>query len=153
MEALSRVINLQGLLIAVPLVILVLLFVRLYTKKKRSVRQKPGQYLEYTVPGRTAAECRGLLGQPQPSDLFSYSLQSAPGGGWYLHFTLHNPTAQPLDTLFLLQFTAEEPAGFCLQFVREAFGMREPVIGEGLLDDFFSQKLGALRQAAGGNAP
>jgi hypothetical protein len=101
--------------------------------------------VEYTVPGRTAAECRGLLGRPAENDMFAYTLVAAPSGGWYFRFTRHRPTGQTLDTLFLLQFTDENPASFCLRFAREAFGMREPVIGEGLLDSFFAAKLGARR--------
>lgn len=141
----GSVLNLQGLFIAIPLVALVLLFAWLFARKKRTRRKKPGQLLEYTVPGKTAAACRGLLGENPASDLFSYTLEGAKSGGWYIHFTRHNATEQPLDTVFLLQFEGDSPALLSLSFVREAFGMREPIIGEALLDEFFAAKLGAER--------
>lgn len=144
--ALSSAIDLRGLTLVLPLVALVLLLGWLWARSRKARAQKPGQHLAYTVPGRTAAECRGLLGGPADDDIFEYALETARGGGWYIHFTLHRPTAQPLDTLFLLQFEGDDPAFFSLTFVREAFGMREPVIGEPLLDAFFAQKLGARRR-------
>lgn len=143
--AAAPVISLQGLFIAIPLVAIVLLVARVYTKNAKKRRQKPGMHLLYTVPGHTAAQCRALLGTPAPDDIFTYKLESAASGGWYIHFTLHNPTGQTLDTLYLLQFEGDDPAVLSAHFVREAFGMKEPVIGEELLNAFFAQKLGALR--------
>ncbi|NLW79945.1 MAG: hypothetical protein GXY32_11145 [Ruminococcaceae bacterium] len=143
--ALGDVINLPGLLLAVPLVAVVLLAAWLIPRRRKKRRAKPGQFLVYAVPGKTAAQCRQLLATPLPDDLFAYSLESAKPGASYLHFTRHLPTQQPLDTLFLLQFEADFDARFSLRFVREAFGMREPIIPEDLLDAFFAQKLGAVR--------
>lgn len=144
-SGIGQILNLRGLMIALPLVVFVLVIGWWYATHQKKRRQKPGQYLRYHVPTLTAASCRGLLGQPQSSDLFAYTLQSAAGGGWYITFTQHTATQQPLDTVFLLQFENEAPAEFSLTFTREAFGMREPVISEDLLDSFFSSKLGAQR--------
>lgn len=144
---LDRIFNLQGLFIAVPLVALVLLLAWFFARSKKKKVQKPGQLLYYTVPGKTAAACRSLLGSNTQDDLFSYKLESS-AGGWHIHFVLHNPTGQPLDTLFQLQFVDEAPTMLEVRFAREAFGMREPVIGEELLDIFFEQKLGAVRAPA-----
>ncbi len=141
----ESVLNWRGLLMAVPLVALVLLMAWLFARGSKKRRQKPGQRMRYTVPGKTAAACRGLLGDNPGSDLFAYTLEAAQNGGWYLRFTRHNPTGQPLDTLFLLQFEGDTPAVMNLSFVREAFGMREPIIGEALLDAFFENKVGAQR--------
>ncbi|MDL2294552.1 hypothetical protein LJC60_07980 [Ruminococcaceae bacterium OttesenSCG-928-D13] len=141
----GNVLNLQGLLLAIPLVALVLLGGWWFGRRGKKRPPKPGQYLRYQAPGKTAAACRGLLGKPEAADLFGYALEGAASGGWYIHFTRHNPTEQLLDTLFLLQFEDEDPAVFSLRFKREAFGMKEPVIGEDLLDSFFAEKLGAER--------
>ena len=146
--ALASPISLRGLFIAIPLALFAILIAYVVAKQGKTKKQKPGQYLAYTVPGQTVAACRGLLNTPAEADLFAYTLETAQNGSTYIHFTLHRPTQQPLDTLFLLQFDGDDPANFSLSFVREAFGMREPVIGEELLDAFFANKLNAQRQHA-----
>lgn len=151
--ALGEIFNLRGLFIALPLVIFVLLMARVSSKRQKKRAQKPGMQLYYSVPGHTTAECRGILGKKGEDDIFTYTLEAANSGGWYIHFTLHNPTQQQLDTLYLLQFEGEDPAILGLRFIREAFGMKEPVFPEALLDEFFAQKLGAQRlQAPPGDA-
>ncbi len=139
------IISLRGLALAVPLVAGVLLFGWWYARSQRAKKRKPGMFLEYEAPGKNAAACRGILRKPAPGDVFAYSMETTSGGGWRLHFTGHNPTGQLLDTLYLLQFEDDDPARFSLTFMREAFGMREPIITEALLDAFFAQKLGAIR--------
>lgn len=141
----ENIINMRGLLLAIPILVFVLLAGWMMQRTKKSRKKKPGQYLQYVAEGKTAAECRGLLNNPAESDIFAYELSPAQGGGWYIHFTRHKPTQQPLDTMFLLQFEGESPAEFSLSFLREAFGMKEPVIGEALLNEFFEAKLGAKR--------
>ncbi len=145
MVSLGDIISLRGLTLALPLAALALLLGWWYTRSAKKRKAKPGMHLAYTAPG-TAAACRGKLGRPADSDIFAYGIEAAAPGGSYIHFTCHKPTGQMLDTLFLLQFTEEDPAAFTLDFVREAFGMREPVIGEALLDAFFAQKLDAARR-------
>lgn len=144
-EMLGSVVNGRTLLVVLALAVLVLLVGYTMAKNEKTRRKRPGQHLLYQCPGRTAAACRGLLENPAAGDLFAYKLESAPAGGWYITFQRHNPTQQILDTLFLLQFEGDDPARFSLAFKREAFGAREPVMPEAMLDEFFSQKLGAQR--------
>ncbi len=143
--SLGDIINLQGLIWAIPLIVFAVLMVKFLKKLKIKTRKKPGQFMRYEVKDATATECRGKLGKPQTEDIFHYKLEDAMSGGWYIHFLKHNATQQQLDTVFLIQFEEETPAVFSLRFIREAFGMKEPVIGESLLDDFFAKKLDATR--------
>lgn len=140
---LSRVLNLQNLFTALLLVAMVLAIAYVFAGRGKKGRRRPGQLLRFESPGRTAAACRDLLSHKNIHDIFAYELEAAPGGGWYIHLTRHNPTEQILDTLFLLQFEKEEPARFSLKFIREAFGQREPVMPEAMLAEFFQQKLDA----------
>lgn len=146
LETLAGVLNLRLIGTVLLLVGLVFLAGWLMEKNKKARRQKPGMLLEYTAPGQTAAGCRSLLMAPGEHDVLRYLLEADKGGGWFFHLQEHRPSQQPLDTVYRLSFTAEEPAAFQLQFVREAFGQREPIIPEALLDEFFAQKLGAQRQ-------
>ncbi len=114
----------------------------LMEKNKKARRQKPGMQMDYTAPGRTATDCRGLLLTPAQEDVFRYSFTQH-GDGWLFHLQEHRPSQQVLDTLYQLVFYAEQPAAFSVQFVREAFGQREPIVPKELLDQFFEQKLGA----------
>lgn len=139
----TSVIDWRGALLALPLVGLVLLFAWLYFRNQKGKKKKTGQYMRFQSSAFTAAGCRGLLGKRSEDDLFTYKLETAPTGGWYLTLTGHKATGQPLETVFLLQFEDESPAIFSLKFVREAFGMREPVVGEDLLCEFFLKKLSA----------
>lgn len=141
----------QTVLSILVLIGLVLIFVFLYTQNRKGRKAKPGLYLEYEVPGKTTSECRALLRQNPAEDVFSYQLEEGRPGELFIHFTLHNATEQPLDTMFRIYY-GEEPgplAEFSLSFAREAFGMKEPVLTESLLDEFFSQKLGAVRKLPG----
>ncbi len=152
--ALADIINWRALGLVVVLVAAVLLAAWLLQKKGGFARKKADKTLRYRASVLNAASCRGLLGKPTQADALAYTLESAPAGGWYLHFTGHPATGQTLDTLFLLQFEDDAPAVFSLSFVREAFGMREPVIPKALLDEFFKQKLGAQPLGrANGNSP
>ncbi len=144
-SVLGSILNLRMLLFVLVLVGLVLLVGYVTAKNKRAQQKKPGQYMRYEAVGRTAAQCMDLLEHKNIHDIFAYKLEQARGGGWYITLKLHIPTEQMLDTVFLLQFETETPARFSLRFVREAFGMREPVEPESMLDEFFAQKLDAVR--------
>ncbi|MDL2254609.1 hypothetical protein LJC49_11215, partial [Ruminococcaceae bacterium OttesenSCG-928-I18] len=148
MELLTSVLNVRLLGVVLFLVAMVLLLGYLNEKNRREKKKRPGQLLQYTVPGQTAASVRGILGSPSPADDFSYVLEPAKNGGEYLHLTGHKPTGQVLDTLFLLRFEGDTPAQFSLRFVREAFGQREPIVPEALLDEFFKKKLSAHRSGS-----
>lgn len=139
------ILNWRGLLLGVTLAGMVLLAGWFTARSKKTRRKRPGQYLLYTVPTRTAAACRDLLSHKNIYDSFAYTQQPAPDGGSYFTLTHHNPTGQTLATVFLLRFEAESPARFSLSFVRDVFGAKEPVMPEALLDEFFAQKLDAVR--------
>ncbi len=126
------------------LAIVALLGFSMYTlaKSRGALSKKRGVHV-YEAPGKTAAECRRLLGQRTEQDLFAYKLEAAPAGGWHLTFSRHTATDQILDTMYLLQFEGERPARIALKFEREAFGQREAVIPGELLDAFMLAKLGA----------
>ncbi len=126
------------------LVGLVLLVGYLTEKNKRARTEKPGRLLRYSVPGKTAAACRGILGKPAPGDAFLYKLEATPKGGWYFQLQQHRPTGQVLETLYLLAFEDDDPVQFSLRFVREAFGQKEPIVPPALLDEFFAAKLAAV---------
>ena len=125
--------------------IVALLGFSMYTlAKSRGVLAKKASGVHvYEAPGKTAAACRRLLGQRTEQDLFAYKLEAAPAGGWHLTLTRHNPTDQILDTMYLLQLKGEHPARVALKFEREAFGQREAVVPDELLDSFMLAKLGA----------
>ncbi len=128
------------------LVFLVLLFAYVSEKNKKDRKTKPGWQLEYTVPGKNATACRELLQKNDDQDIFVYNLEPTPQGGWFFNLKEHRPSGQVLDTLYLLTFDANEPAGLSLRFVREAFAQRDPIVSRDLLDAFFLQKLGAIPQ-------
>ena len=45
-------------------------------------------------------------------------------GGFTLHLTLHQPTQQPLDTLYTLRLDPGRQTVVTLIFIREAFGYK-----------------------------
>ena len=66
-------------------------------------------------------------------------------GGFLLHLTLHQPTQQPLDTLYTLRLDPGRQTVVTLIFIREAFGYKEPLFPQEMLDRFLMQKLDAHR--------
>ena len=48
-------------------------------------------------------DCFDRLDQHSPDDLFAYECRRENDGGFTLHLTLHQPTQQPLDTLYTLR--------------------------------------------------
>lgn len=103
----------------------------------------PAGTLEY----RTAHPidvCIDYLRHKNINDLFEYTCDRQADGSFLLHFTLHRPTAQPLDTLYTLRLDPGRSTVITLTFVREAFGYREPVFPKELLDAFLKAKLDAV---------
>lgn len=45
-------------------------------------------------------DCFDRLDQHSPDDVFAYECRRENDGGFTLHLTLHQPTQQPLDTLY-----------------------------------------------------
>ena len=79
------------------------------------------------------------------SDVFAYECRRENDGGFTLHLTLHQPTQQPLDTLYTLRLDPGRQTVVTLIFLREAFGYQEPLFQPALLDEFLLQKLDAHR--------
>ena len=69
----------------------------------------------------------------------------ASGSRDLLHLTLHQPTRQPLDTLYNLRMEQGRQTVVTLMFVREAFGYGEPVFRQDVMDGFMADKLEARR--------
>ena len=70
---------------------------------------------------------------------------SAPTCRWTTASTLHQPTQQPLDTLYTLRLDPGRQTIATLIFIREAFGYKEPLFPQEMLDKFMQQKLEAHR--------
>ena len=91
-------------------------------------------------------DCFDRLDQHSPDDEFAYECRRENDGGFLLHLTLHQPTQQPLDTLYTLRLDPGRqtiatpdlhPGGLWLQ--RSRFFPQE------MLDKFMQQKLEAHR--------
>ena len=75
----------------------------------------------------------------------AYECRRENDGGFLLHLTLHQPTKQPLDTLYTLRLDPGRQTVVTLIFIREAFGYQEPLFPPAMLDEFLLQKLEAHR--------
>ena len=90
-------------------------------------------------------DCFDRLDQHSDSDVFAYECRRENDGGFMLHLTLHQPTQQPLDTLYTLRFDPGRQTIATLIFIREAFGYKEPLFPQEMLDEFLRQKFDAHR--------
>lgn len=90
-------------------------------------------------------ECFDRLDQHQDTDVFAYECQREKDGGFLLHLTLHQPSQQPLDTLYTLRLDPGRQTIATLIFIRESFGYNEPLFPAEMLDEFMLQKLEAHR--------
>jgi hypothetical protein len=90
-------------------------------------------------------ECFDRLDIHSEADEFAYTCRRERDGSFLLHFTLHQPTAQPLDTLYTLRLDPGRRTVVTLIFIREAFGYAEPLFPPEMLDRFMLQKLDAAR--------
>lgn len=90
-------------------------------------------------------DCFDRLDQHSPDDLFAYECRRENDGGFTLHLTLHQPTQQPLDTLYTLRLDPGRQTVVTLIFIREAFGYKEPLFQPEMLDEFMLGKLDARR--------
>ena len=90
-------------------------------------------------------ECFDRLDEHNDSDVFVYDCRRERDGGFLLHLTLHQPTQQPLDTLYTLRLDPGRQTVVTLIFIREAFGYKEPLFPQEMLDEFMAQKLDADR--------
>ena len=90
-------------------------------------------------------ECFDRLDEHRDADEFVYECRREKDGGFLLHLTLHQPTQQPLDTLYTLRLDPGRQTIATLIFIREAFGYKEPLFPQEMLDEFMAQKLDAHR--------
>ena len=90
-------------------------------------------------------ECFDRLDEHNDSDVFVYDCHRERDGGFLLHLTLHQPTQQPLDTLYTLRFDPGRQTIVTLIFIREAFGYKEPLFQSAMLDEFMLRKFDARR--------
>ena len=90
-------------------------------------------------------DCFDRLDEHKDTDEFVYECRRENDGGFLLHLTLHQPTQQPLDTLYTLRLDPGRQTVVTLIFIREAFGYKEPLFPQEMLDRFLMQKLDAHR--------
>ena len=90
-------------------------------------------------------DCFDRLDQHSPDDVFAYECRRENDGGFTLHLTLHQPTQQPLDTLYSLRLDPGRQTVVTQIFIREAFGYKEPLFPQEMLHRFMQQKLDAHR--------
>ena len=90
-------------------------------------------------------DCFDRLDEHSPDDVFAYECRRENDGGFLLHLTLHQPTRQPLDTLYTLRLDPGRQTIVTLIFLRESFGYQEPLFPQEMLDEFMQQKFQARR--------
>ena len=90
-------------------------------------------------------DCFDRLDEHSDADEFAYECRRENDGGFLLHLTLHQPTQQPLDTLYTLRLDPGRQTIVTLIFIRESFGYKEPLFPQEMLDRFLMQKLDAHR--------
>ena len=73
-------------------------------------------------------DCFDRLDQHSPDDVFAYECRRENDGGFTLHLTLHQPTQQPLDTLYTLRFDPGRQTIVTLIFIREAFWLQRAAV-------------------------
>ena len=95
--------------------------------------------------GLALDECFDRLDTCSDTDLFAYECRRENDGSFLLHLTLHQPSQQPLDTLYTLRLDPGRQTVVTLIFIPEAFGYKEPLFPPAMLDEFMLQKLDAHR--------
>ncbi|MBQ7859400.1 MAG: hypothetical protein IJ347_04635 [Faecalibacterium sp.] len=130
-------------LIIVGLMLLMLFVLRRQETGRRS-QFGPAGVSEFRT-GLYIDECLDRLDAPTEADEFAYTCTRDRDGSFTLHLTLHNPTQQPVDTLYTLRLDAGRETVISLIFLREAFNNSEPVFPPALLDEFMRKKLDARR--------
>ena len=118
----------------------------LLSKKDQNRRSQygPAGLSEFRT-GLALDECFDRLDTRSDTDLFAYECRRENDGSFLLHLTLHQPSQQPLDTLYTLRLDPGRQTVVTLIFIREAFGYKEPLFPPAMLDEFLLQKLEAHR--------
>ena len=133
---------LTGLLLVTAAGLLALILAR--QEKRRRSQYGPAGCSEFRTP-LALDECFDRLADRRDSDVFAYECTRERDGSFTLRLTLHQPTQQPLDTLYTLRLDPGRETIVTLFFIREAFGSPEPVFPPEMLDEFLPQKLDARR--------
>ncbi len=133
---------LSGLLLVTAAGLLALILAR--QEKRRRSQYGPAGCSEFRTP-LALDECFDRLADRRDSDVFAYECTRERDGSFTLRLTLHQPTQQPLDTLYTLRLDPGRETIVTLFFIREAFGSPEPVFPPEMLDEFLLQKLDARR--------
>ena len=137
---------LNSLIYGAVIVVLAAMMVYALRRQERRRREAPGPagMSEYRTD-LPIDECMDRLRAHSEADAFQYTCERQPDGGYLLHLTLHQPTQQPLDTLYTLRLDPGRQTVVTLIFIREAFGYKEPLFPQEMLDTFLQQKLDAHR--------
>ncbi|MGN0708246.1 MAG: hypothetical protein ACI4JC_09625 [Faecalibacterium sp.] len=121
-----------------------LIFMLSRQEKNRRTQYGPAGLSEFRTD-LPLDDCFDRLDEHSPEDVFAYECRREPDGGFLLHLTLHQPTQQPLDTLYTLRLDPGRQTVVTLIFIRESFGYGEPLFQPAVLDAFLLQKLDAHR--------
>ena len=130
------------ILLAVALGVIVLLLTR--RENTRRSQYGPAGLSEFRTD-LPLDECFDRLDLHSETDEFAYECRRENDGGFLLHLTLHQPTQQPLDTLYTLRLDPGRQTIVTLIFIREAFGYKEPLFQPAMLDEFMLRKFDARR--------
>ena len=130
------------ILLAVALGVIVVLLTR--RENTRRSQYGPAGLSEFRTD-LPLDDCFDRLDQHSPDDVFAYECRRENDGSFLLHLTLHQPSQQPLDTLYTLRLDPGRQTVVTLIFIREAFGYKEPLFPQEMLDEFMAQKLDAHR--------
>ena len=130
------------ILLAVALGVIVVLLTR--RENTRRSQYGPAGLSEFRTD-LPLDECFDRLDEHRDADEFVYECRREKDGGFLLHLTLHQPTQQPLDTLYTLRFDPGRQTIVTLIFIREAFGYKEPLFQPAMLDEFMLRKFDARR--------
>ena len=116
------------ILLAVALGVIVLLLTR--RENTRRSQYGPAGLSEFRTD-LPLDECFDRLDLHSETDEFAYECRRENDGGFLLHLTLHQPTQQPLDTLYTLRLDPGRQTIVTLIFIRESFGYKEPLFRSG----------------------
>ncbi len=134
---------------AVPIISILVLVFGIYWVTKNKTFDKPNEKSKnLSIEFRTDLafdECLDALSTPADNDIFAYEIEREASGNFALHFSLHKKTMQPIDTLYSMRIDSGKQTVITLVFLREAFGYKEPVFPAELLENFFKEKLSAIR--------
>ena len=101
------------------------IIVYLLSRRENSRRSQygPAGLSEFRT-GLALDECFDRLDTRSDTDLFAYECRRENDGSFLLHLTLHQPSQQPLDTLYTLRLDPGRQTVVTLIFIRELLATR-----------------------------